>query len=120
MTNTKSRTVISIAVHLIIAVLMIGVYKWLGQSVAYNIAMAWTIYTSIRALIVVLLGSNACRKLGIVSEDPEGLMFITISVGIIPFIILGWYSTMAFGCVCLAFEGFIVYATRNRLETSNG
>ena len=99
-----SKGVIPFVIYLIIAVGMLGIYKWAGLALTHHIAMVWTFYAGARALCLAVLGGKAVDIWLKSATDQASLTFMTVVVGIIPFIFLGWLGPLAFGCVSLAFE----------------
>ena len=99
-----SKGVIPFVIYLIIAVGMLGIYKWAGLALTHRIAMVWTFYAGARALYLAVLGGKAVEIWLKSTTDQASLTFMTVVVGIIPFIFLGWWGPLAFGCVSFAFE----------------
>ena len=53
-----SKGVIPFVIYLIIAVGMLGIYKWAGLALTHRIAMVWTFYAGARALCLAVLGGG--------------------------------------------------------------
>jgi len=98
------KVVVPLVIYLIIAVGMLGIYKWVGDRTTYMIAMAWTFYAGFRALYLTVLGGKAAEQMLVGNYNQQSLVFMTIVVGVIPFLFLGWMGPLAFGCVSFAFE----------------
>lgn len=98
------KVLVPFVIYLIIAVGMLGIYKWADEALSYRTALAWAFYAGFRALYLSVLGEKAVRQLRHAAVDQPSLMLMTIVVGIIPFIFLGWLGCLAAGCVSFAFE----------------
>lgn len=99
-----SKVVVPFVIYLIIAVGMLGIYKWVGETWSYRIALAWAFYAGFRALTLTVLGGKAVKQFECLEEDQKSLILMTAVVGIIPFMFLGWLGYMALGLVTWAFE----------------
>lgn len=99
-----SKVAVPLVIYLIIAVGMLAIYKWVGESLSYDATIAWALYTGFRALYLIVMREKAVELFMTHNVDQKGLVLMTIAVGIFPFMVLGWWGCFSVGCVCLAFE----------------
>lgn len=90
--------------NLIITIMALMVYSWLGVNNVTNIAIVWSSYTCLRTLHFTLLDKGDYQYINWSNDKQPKMIGLTIAVGITTPLFLGWYYVMLFGILNLAFE----------------